>query len=72
MGLSSNAQAYLLPEAGAESVQRRLEAVRCTPWLRLSKNPQTEKIGAHNSFIFQSHFSVKMPELDFFDSPVRR
>jgi hypothetical protein len=57
------------PEAGAE---RTLEAVGYTPWLRLSKNPKTEKISAHNPFVFKSRFSVKKPQLDFFDSLVRR
>ena len=40
----------------------------CTPMLRLSQNPQTEKIIAHNSFVFKKCFPVKMPKLDCFDS----
>ena len=51
--------------------ERRLEAVACTRLLRLSKNPKTGKISTHNSFIFKSRFSMKMPKLDFFDSLVR-
>src|SRR5437763_16587758 len=52
--------------------EHRLLGVACRPMLRLSKNPQTEKISAHNSFVFQRRFSVNMPKLDFFDSLVRR
>jgi hypothetical protein len=40
--------------------------------LRLSKNLKTETIRAHNAFIFKSHFCVKIPKSDFFDSLVRR
>src|SRR5262245_20711026 len=32
---------------------------------------ETEKISVHNSIIFKSRFSMKMPKLDFFDSLVR-
>jgi hypothetical protein len=69
--MTPNANLHLLPEAGATQ-ERRLEAVRCKALLRLSKNPKTEKISTHNSFVFKSRFSMKMPKLDFFDSLVRR
>ena len=46
------------------------EAVPLEQALRLKKNPETKTSGAHNSFIFKSRFSVKMPKLDFFYSLV--
>ena len=58
-----------IAEPGAE---RTLLAVGYTPWLRLSKNPEIEKTGVYNSFVFKRRFSMKTPKSDFFDSLVRR